>query len=111
MLVQDGHAASTIVTAAKPSENAVAAVRELQLYVRKMSGAVAARLGLRDRGLLRKGFFADVVIFDAATVSDKATFEDSHQISQGIRDVWVNGKRVLKDSEHTGATPGRIVGR
>lgn len=77
--------------------------------VRKMSSAVADRLGLRDRGLLRKGCFADVVVFDPATVSDCATFDDPHQLSTGVRDVWVNGTRVLTNGEHTGAAPGRIV--
>jgi N-acyl-D-aspartate/D-glutamate deacylase len=52
---------------------------------------------------------ADVVIFDPATISDRATFEEPHQLSVGVRDVWVNGVRVLKDNEHTGAKPGRIV--
>src|SRR5262249_23459476 len=65
--------------------------------IRKMSGAVAARLGLRDRGLLRPGYYADIVIFDADTVTDRASFEDAHQLSTGIRDVWVNGTRVVRN--------------
>lgn len=77
--------------------------------IRKMSSAVAARLSLWDRGLLREGYLADVVVFDPHTVSDLATFEQPHQISIGIRDVWVNGARVLRDGAHTGAFPGRIV--
>jgi dihydroorotase/N-acyl-D-amino-acid deacylase len=81
----------------------------LEDAVRKMSGAVADRLSLRERGMLRAGSYADVVIFDPATVSDRATFEDPHQLSVGIRDVWVNGGRVLKDGEHTGAMPGQFV--
>jgi dihydroorotase/N-acyl-D-amino-acid deacylase len=81
----------------------------LEDAVRKMSGAVAARLGLRDRGLLRPGCYADVVLFDAGTVADRATFEDAHQFSTGIRDVWVNGTRVVKNGQHTGATPGKVV--
>ena len=81
----------------------------LEDAIRKMSGAVAARLGLRDRGLLRPGCYADVVIFDAESIVDHATFEDPHQLSTGIRDVWVNGVRVVKDGQHTGATPGRVV--
>ncbi|MEZ4615759.1 MAG: hypothetical protein R2867_09675 [Caldilineaceae bacterium] len=52
---------------------------------------------------------ADVVIFDPATVGDRATFEDPHQLSVGVRDVWINGGRVLSDGVHTGATPGEIV--
>ncbi|GAC1445633.1 MAG: amidohydrolase family protein [Chloroflexota bacterium] len=84
-------------------------VLPLEDAVRKMSSAVADRLGLRDRGTLRVGCFADVVIFDSATVSDRATFDDSHQLSTGIRDVWVNGARVLWDGKHTGATPGTFL--
>jgi dihydroorotase/N-acyl-D-amino-acid deacylase len=91
-------------------------VREQKLLtledaIRKMSGAVAARLGLRNRGLLRPGCYADVVIFDAETITDRASFEDAHQLSTGIRDVWVNGTRVVRDAQHTGATPGRVVTR
>ena len=81
----------------------------LEEAIRKMSGSVAARLGLRDRGLLRPGCYADVVLFDAETISDQATFEDAHQLSRGICDVWVNGTRVIRDGQHTGATPGRVV--
>lgn len=81
----------------------------LEDAIRKMSGAVAARLGLRERGLLHPGYFADVVLFDPATITDNATFEDSHRLSTGVRDVWVNGSRVVRDSQHTGETPGKIV--
>ncbi len=83
----------------------------LEDAIRKMSGSVAARVGLRDRGLLRPGCYADVVIFDAETIADRATFDNPHQLSTGIRDVWVNGARVVKDGQHTGATPGRVVSR
>jgi dihydroorotase/N-acyl-D-amino-acid deacylase len=83
----------------------------LEDAIRKMSGSVAARLGLRDRGLLRPGCYADVVIFDAETIGDHATFEEPHQLSTGIRDVWVNGVRVVKGGQHTGATPGRVMRR
>src|SRR5204863_3968404 len=65
----------------------------LEEAIRKMSGAVAARLSLQDRGLLRPGHFADVVILDPATITDHATFQDSHQFSTGVHDVWVNGSR------------------
>ncbi|MDQ3695650.1 MAG: D-aminoacylase [Chloroflexota bacterium] len=78
----------------------------LEDAIRKMTSAVADRLFLRDRGLLRAGCYADVVLFDPATVADRATFRDPHQLSTGIRDVWVNGARVLHDGVHTGATPG-----
>jgi len=81
----------------------------LEDAVRKMTSAVAQRLGIRDRGLLQPGCYADVVLFDPETVADRATFEESHQLSTGIRDVWVNGTRVLANGEHTGATPGRVL--
>jgi N-acyl-D-amino-acid deacylase len=84
-------------------------VLPLEDAVRKMSSALCDRLGLRDRGQLREGFYADVVIFDPETVGDRATFTDPHQLSVGVRDVWVNGARVLKEGTHTGATPGRVV--
>ena len=84
-------------------------VLSLEDAIRKMTWAVAARLGLRSRGLLQVGNYADVVIFDPATIADRATFEDSHRLSTGVRDVWVNGVRVLADGGHTGAKPGRIV--
>ena len=84
-------------------------VIELEDAIRKMTSSVADRLSLRDRGLLREGMLADVVVFDPETVRDNATFTDPHQLSTGVRDVWVNGGRVLKDGQHTGATPGRFV--
>jgi dihydroorotase/N-acyl-D-amino-acid deacylase len=77
--------------------------------IRKMSGAVADRLGLRDRGYLRPGCYADVVLFDPVTISDRATFADAHQLSTGVRDVWINGERVLAAGTHTGATPGCVI--
>lgn len=79
----------------------------LEDAIRKMKSAVADRLFLRDRGLLRQGMKADVVLFDPETISDNATFEKPHQFSTGVRDVWVNGVRVLNTAVHTGATPGR----
>ncbi len=81
----------------------------LEEAVRKMTSAVADRLGLRDRGQLRAGFFADLVVFDPETVIDRATFSEPHQLPSGIRHVWVNGTQVLRDGVHTGALPGRIV--
>lgn len=85
-------------------------VLTLEEAIRKMTSAVASRLNLRERGLLQPGYYADVVIFDPATVGDRATFANPHQISTGIRDVWVNGARVVADGGHTGALPGRRVG-
>ena len=84
-------------------------VISLEDAVRKMSSALCDRLGLRDRGQLREGFYADVVIFDPETVGDRATFAEPHQLSVGVRDVWVNGERVFAGGAHTGALPGRIV--
>jgi dihydroorotase/N-acyl-D-amino-acid deacylase len=81
----------------------------LEDAIRKMTSAVADRLSLRERGALRTGCFADVVIFDPETVGDRATFADPHQLSVGIRDVWINGQRVVKSGEHTGAKPGQFV--
>ena len=81
----------------------------LEDAIRKMTSSVADRLGLHERGLLRKGMKADVVIFDPETIADRATFEEPHQLSSGVRDVWVNGERVLKEGAHTGALPGQVV--
>jgi N-acyl-D-amino-acid deacylase len=81
----------------------------LEDAVRKMSGAVASRLGLQERGRLHVGCYADVVVFDPETVGDRATFENPHQLSVGVRDVWINGSRVLENGVHTGAKPGKIV--
>jgi N-acyl-D-aspartate/D-glutamate deacylase len=84
-------------------------VLPLEDAVRKMSWAVASRLGLYDRGRLHAGCYADVVLFDPATIADRATFENPHQLSVGVRDVWVHGTRVLAGGVHTGATPGQFV--
>lgn len=81
----------------------------LEEAVRKMSGAVADRLRIRDRGFLRAGMFADVVLFDPATIAEHATYEQPNQLSTGVRTVFVNGVEVVRDGRHTGATPGRIV--
>lgn len=84
-------------------------VLTLEDAVRKMSGAVAARLGLHDRGILQPGYRADVVLLDPATVTDNATFGDPHRLASGIRDVWVNGERVVRGGRHTGAKPGELL--
>jgi len=81
----------------------------LEDAVRKMTSAVATRLAIHDRGLLKPGMYADVVVFDPATVADRATYEQPKQLSVGVRDVWVNGVQVLQDGKHTGATPGRAL--
>jgi N-acyl-D-amino-acid deacylase len=77
--------------------------------IRRLTSLPATNLELKDRGLLKPGMFADVVIFDPQTIGDKATFENPHQYSVGIRDVFVNGVQVLKSGEHTGLKPGRAL--
>ena len=84
-------------------------VLTLEDAIRKLSSLPATNLGLDHRGFLQDGMFADVVVFDPATVGDKATFEKPHQYSVGMKHVFVNGTQVLKDGEHTGAKPGRAV--
>ena len=81
----------------------------LEQAIRKLSGLPATNLGLDHRGFVREGMFADVVVFDPATVGDRATFEKPHQYAVGMKHVFVNGAQVLKDGEHTGAKPGRAV--
>ncbi len=81
----------------------------LEEAVRKMSSAVANRLFIRERGLLREGYYADIVIFDQKTVGDRATFENPHQVSVGVHHVLVNGIAVIEKGKHTGAKPGQIV--
>ena len=77
--------------------------------VRKLSALPASNLGLDRRGLLQPGMFADVVVFDPATIGDRATYEKPQQYSVGVRDVFVNGVQVLENGEHTGAKPGRAL--
>jgi N-acyl-D-amino-acid deacylase len=81
----------------------------LEEAIRKLSGLPAANLKIDRRGLLREGYFADVVVFDPATIQDHATFVEPHQYATGVVDVFVNGVQVLADGEHTGETPGRVV--
>ena len=77
--------------------------------VRRLSSLPATNLGLAHRGFLRPGMFADVVVFDPQTIADLATFENPHQLSVGVHDVFVNGTQVLKGGEGTGAKPGRAL--
>ncbi|MGZ8361550.1 MAG: N-acyl-D-amino-acid deacylase family protein [Allosphingosinicella sp.] len=77
--------------------------------VRRLTSLPAGNLGIADRGALRTGHFADLAIFDPATIADRATFTEPHQYAVGMRHVFVNGVQVLADGEHTGATPGRVV--
>ena len=81
----------------------------LEEAIRKLTLLPATNLGLRRRGALRPGYFADIVVFDPATITDHATFERPHQYATGVRDVLVNGVQVLRNGEHTGARPGRVV--
>jgi N-acyl-D-amino-acid deacylase len=84
-------------------------VISLSEAVRRLSGFPATNLGLDHRGLLKEGMFADVVVFDPATIADRATFEKPHQYAVGMKHVFVNGVQVIKDGEHTGAKPGRAL--
>jgi len=77
--------------------------------VRRMTSLPAANLGIKDRGVLKPGYYADIAIFDPRTVADTATFAKPQQYAVGMRHVLVNGVPVLRDGEHTGATPGRFV--
>ena len=84
-------------------------VISLEDAIRKATSAVATRLAIADRGVLKQGMKADIVVFDPATIGDKATFEKPHQLSVGIQHVLVNGVAVLQDGAHTGAKPGQVV--
>jgi N-acyl-D-amino-acid deacylase len=81
----------------------------LEEAVRKMTSLAASRAGLRDRGILRVGMKADIVVFDPKTVQDRSTYEDPHHFSEGVRHVVVNGKAVLSDGMMTGVLPGRVL--
>jgi N-acyl-D-amino-acid deacylase len=89
-------------------------VRERQLMplqeaIRRLTTLPAQSIAIRERGALQVGYFADVVVFDPATITDHATFARPHAYSTGVRDVFVNGVQVLRGGEHTHATPGRVV--
>jgi dihydroorotase/N-acyl-D-amino-acid deacylase len=77
--------------------------------IRKFSALPAQRLRLADRGLIKAGMWADVVIFDPATVRDLATFENPNQLSEGMEYVLVNGVPVIDQGKMTGALPGKVV--
>ncbi len=84
-------------------------VISLQEAIRRLSGLPATNLGLAGRGFVKAGMFADVVVFDPATIADRATFEQPHQYAVGMKHVFVNGVQVLKDGVHTNAKPGRAL--
>ena len=77
--------------------------------IRRLSALPATNLELDHRGFLKEGMFADVVVFDPATIADRATFAQPHQYAVGMKQVFVNGVQVIKDGQHTGATPGRAL--
>jgi N-acyl-D-aspartate/D-glutamate deacylase len=91
-------------------------VRDLKLLtlpvaIHKMTGASAAALGLRDRGLLREGAWADVTVFDPGRIADRGTYDDPHRYAMGVSTVLVNGSVVIDGGDHTGALPGRVLRR
>ena len=81
----------------------------LEEAIHKLSGMPAENLHLKKRGELRAGNYADIVVFDPATVRANSTYEKPHQLATGVKNVFVNGTEVLRDGQHTGATPGRVV--
>jgi N-acyl-D-amino-acid deacylase len=81
----------------------------LQDAVRRLSHLPVTNMGIKERGLLKPGYFADVVVFDPATIKDHATFEKPAQYATGVSNVWVNGVQVLKAGEPTGAAAGRAL--
>ncbi len=84
-------------------------ILSLEEAIRKMSSATAQRLGIRDRGLIREGYYADIAVFDADEIRDRATFEDPHQYAEGVEFVLVNGTLVVDEGTHTGARPGQVI--
>ena len=77
--------------------------------IRRLTSLPATNLGIKNRGSLKAGYYADVVVFDPATIRDTATFAKPHQLATGMSHVFVNGVQVLRDGKHTGAKPGRFV--
>jgi N-acyl-D-aspartate/D-glutamate deacylase len=86
-------------------------VLSLEQAIKKMTGQPAAKLGLKDRGLIKKGYKADLVILNAETVSDRATYEHPHQFPAGISHVMVNGRWAVRDTIATGMFPGKVLMR
>ena len=84
-------------------------VLTIENAIRKMASLPAQKLGLRDRGMIREGMWADVVVFNPKTVMDEATYEDPLRYPEGIEYVLVNGEIVIDEREHTGALPGRVL--
>jgi len=124
MISSDGwiHAASGVLHVGKPHPRSYGAfprvlaryvrekrVLDLEEAVRKMSSQPLSKFGVFDRGLIREGMYADIVVFDPKTVRDTATYEDPHRYPEGILYVIVNGVTVIDEGEHTGATPGIVL--
>jgi N-acyl-D-amino-acid deacylase len=84
-------------------------VLSLAQAVHKMTGLPARRLGLKDRGIIRVGARADLVVFDPKAIADRATYDDPHRYPAGIEHVLVNGRFVVREGEHTGSLPGRLL--
>ncbi|MFO1016466.1 MAG: D-aminoacylase [Hyphomonadaceae bacterium] len=84
-------------------------VISLEEAIRRLTSLPAESIAIRERGRLQAGYYADIVIFDPATIADHSTFEQPHQYSTGVRDVFVNGVQVLRNGEHTNARPGQVV--
>lgn len=84
-------------------------VLPMEAAIHKLSGMPAQNLSLKDRGELRKGYFADVVVFDPKTVQDRSTYDHPHQLATGVEQVWINGVQALRDGSATGAASGRFV--
>ena len=83
----------------------------LEEAVRKMSSLAAQNVGIAHRGVIEPGYFADLVLFDAAMIADRATFDDPQAVATGVSTVWVNGQVVYENGDATGAGPGRAIRR
>ena len=83
----------------------------LDQAIYKMTGLAADHMGIKKRGRIRVGYFADLVLFDSLTVKDEATISDPQKISKGIEHVWVNGVEVFANGKTTGNLSGRIIYR
>ena len=81
----------------------------LEDVIRRLTSFPAENLGLAKRGRLARGYFADIVAFDASSIGEHATYADPHRYATGMVHVFVNGDQVLRDGEHTGARPGRVL--
>jgi N-acyl-D-amino-acid deacylase len=81
----------------------------LEEAIRRLTSLPAMNLKIRERGLLKAGYFADIVAFDPVAIQDHASYDEPHRLSTGVAHVFVNGEAVLRDGKHTGATPGRFV--